>query len=81
MWQADEVLFPALAPAATCLIKEVLMREFILKMQFYFVEVFLSLPEQSILKAEFTHLPEIGFYVLLDLFWTWPRHRPTPQSG
>lgn len=58
-----------------------LAREFILKMQFYFVEVFLSLPEQSILKVECNCLPGIEFYVLLDLFWTWPRHRPTPQSG
>ena len=57
------------------------MREFILKMQFYFVEVFLSLHEQSILKVECVCLPEIEFYVLLDLFWTWPHHRPAPEPG
>lgn len=33
------------------------------------------------MKVERSCSPEMGFYVLLDVFWTWLHHRLTPQSG
>lgn len=39
----------------------------------YFVEVFFSLHEQSILKVECDCLPGIESSVIFALFWTWPQ--------
>lgn len=79
--QAGKELFPVLAPWPH-LIQGVSGREFIWKMQVsvYFVEVFFSSHEQSILKVECDCLPETESYVILALFWTHPQSQMCPRA-